>query len=281
VDLSGEHLDDRILQPLAVMLGANRHLAWLNLGASTLTLKGVEKLVDAVRKHNRSLITLELDADDPFWFFERDEDVDSDGDGDEDEDEDDDESDDEERSDQDDADRDRSSEEEGQGMDEEAEGLENNEVRRSEEDSLQTAEIRIEGLKLAIAEMSARARRYRWQVATTAIHMLTAARLLLKPCATQFGDDSPLALLPYELLEVIVDNIDTDRVLSIEERRRVRAFAVHATTGTRRAEFLRACLVSLTWWPDDAPEWCSAHASSNKKRKRSHACDAPEEEQPS
>lgn len=127
---------------------------------------------------------------------------------------------------------------------------------------------RVQALEAAVADMSAQARRFRREVGTTAVRMLVVARLLLQPPPiTQFGDDSPLAELPGELLEAIVAGVDAHDVLDADERKRVVAFALdpQGTLGKSREQFLRACLRSLTWWPGpDALE---------RKRKRD-----PEEE---
>jgi hypothetical protein len=120
---------------------------------------------------------------------------------------------------------------------------------------------RVRALEAAVADMSAQARqwrRLRREVGTTAVRMLVVARLLLHlPSITQFGDASPLAQLPGELLEAIVAGVDAHHVLEADERKRVMAFALdlQGTVGKSREQFLRACVRSLTWWPGpDASE---------------------------
>jgi hypothetical protein len=130
---------------------------------------------------------------------------------------------------------------------------------------------RVQAVEAAVADMSAQARRLRREVGTTAVRMLVMARLLLHPPPmTQFGDDSPLAELPGELLEAIVAGVDAHDVLDADERKRVVAFALdlEGTVGKSREQFLRECVRSLTWWP--GPE----ALERERKRKRD-----PEEEE--
>ena len=131
-----------------------------------------------------------------------------------------------------------------------------------------------------LAGLVARNRRRRRDVATTAIQTLHVARLLLQPPPlTQFinastgddgddhlqddgtdgddDDDQPQALtlgaLPLELLEAVVAGVDGGRgLLTDDEQRRIVAWALDltGTVGLSRTAFLRACLSSLTWWPD-------------------------------
>jgi hypothetical protein len=136
-------------------------------------------------------------------------------------------------------------------------------------------------LEQAIDDMAVRALGHRRKIATTAIRMLVAARLLLQPLCRETSrhlrgasdEHQPeVWTLPVELVEAIVVRLDTEGVLAGEERKRVVAFALRDMAGTRdksRAQFLRECVVSLTWWPED-----SACFKPAKKRKRSTTSDS-------
>lgn len=216
LDLSRTGLTDTVMAAIIQMLATNRHLATLRLKGNTFSLEACEELVASVRKHNRSLLDLDLDSEDlmprselqhttmPFGLaFPPIRPLDSHG-----------------------------------GM------------------SGEEKEKRCRQMRQELADVLARNRQHRVKVARTAIQLLNTARLILQPPPmTQFDDVSPLSALPGELLEAIVKGVDAGDLLSDEERKRIMAFALdwERTTGKERHEFLRQCLLSLTFWPAPAP----------------------------
>jgi hypothetical protein len=135
----------------------------------------------------------------------------------------------------------------------------------------QDRDTRVADLRASLESTLARNRNRRKQVATAAIQMLNVARLLLQPPpVTQFADDSLLAELPTELLEAIVAGVDGGNVLTSEESRRVLAFALETqgTLGKTREQFLRQCLVTLTWWPDEAERKRKREADEQERKRR-------------
>jgi ankyrin repeat protein len=143
-----------------------------------------------------------------------------------------------------------------------------------------TADVRRKRLWQAIDEMAVRALSHRRKVATAAIHMLVAARVLLRGDTTQYDDEDSqqqqeVVRLPLEVLEAIVARVDTERMLGDWERRRVMAFAsrgMAATRGSTREQFLRECIVSLTWWPPQ-------HSDRPARERDSDITDDTEEDQ--
>lgn len=143
-----------------------------------------------------------------------------------------------------------------------AEASDNAEDRAKEKDE------RCCRVRSGVKQLIMRNREHRRSLATTAIQMLTAARLLLQPPPiTWIAEESPLATLPPELLEAIVEAVDGAHLLREEERKRVIEYALDwkRSTGKARHEFLRTCITSLTYWPD--PSEMEQPSSSSKEDK--------------